>query len=918
MKPDDLFDHEDSTGTGDPRLTAYALGEMTPEEAQAFAAGIADNAAALAEVAEIRSFAEILRGEFARELAEADRPANVVPLPLPGTPAGRKVRLWAGLVAAAAAMLVAGVWLRQEWGRSTAGSTLIAENTHPADARRILSPTNELSDLAGGEISKDWGMPLGEVTEMSKLASPERSSAAPAVLSDPIGALDAFEKKTDSVADSGGSGVTATPEPLVVMTKPASADPVAIARPRGLALTSDGESVQSAQSNASAASLAQIPGKVKPEDRVLVAAEEMRGGKSLQTERFRYQMPSAGSAAPNPAELDEAVAPTPAAGPASSLSVNNAQSGYIGEVTMPLAHAHPASPNPVVDKAPSLREVPVVGSLFGKDMEGGEANGRPGFSARPSSLTPPSGRYAPTQDLPFQSALTQGVSTFSVDVDTASYTTMRRLILESGRLPERDAVRVEELINYFRYAYPAPDWQAVQNEGVQPFSLSVDSAAAPWQPAHRLVRVALKGAEVRGERPASNLVFLIDVSGSMQPADRLPLLQKCLREFAGQLTARDRVTLVVYAGSSGEVLAPTPGNDHARILTAIDALSAGGSTAGAAGLQLAYQRARETFIEGGVNRVLLATDGDFNVGLSSDESLVDLVEREAKSGISLTVLGVGQGNLNDSMLEKITNKGNGQYHYIDRPSEGHRILVEQMSGALVTIAKDVKIQVEFNPGRVAAFRLIGYANRVMPREHFEDDTKDAGDIGAGHTVTAFYEVVPVEAAGLTANDPRPQLEGRRYVQPVEPSEGLQAKSMAENLSRVGARLVESEEMMTVRLRYKQPEGSTSRLIESAFVDKGIPLEQSSADFRFAVAVASFGMRLRGTEFPGPAPRPEDLAQMVAAANAASPGLEPAERGRREEFLQILQRAAGLLPDPTGAPPAPGVGEDVRRKLEELR
>ena len=347
-------------------------------------------------------------------------------------------------------------------------------------------------------------------------------------------------------------------------------------------------------------------------------------------------------------------------------------------------------------------------------------------------------RYGQLVDQPWQTPWESPLSTFSVDVDTASYANIRRLLRSGGVVP-KDAVRTEECINYFDYAYPVP------TEG-GPFAVHVELASCPWKAAHHLVKIGLKGREVDSNtRPASNLVFLIDVSGSMNRPNKLPLLVESMKVLVEELDERDTVGIVVYAGSAGTILEPTKvvGNGRTEILSALDHLRAGGSTAGAAGIRGAYDLAVKHHQKGGVNRVILATDGDFNVGTSSTGELVDLVKENAQSGVSLSVLGFGSGNINDAMLEAITNDGNGNYHYIDTQREGRKVFLQNLSGTLVTIAKDVKIQVEFNPGKVAAYRLIGYANRILPPEAFNDDTVDAGDIGAGHTVTALYEIVPV-------------------------------------------------------------------------------------------------------------------------------------------------------------------------------
>jgi len=445
------------------------------------------------------------------------------------------------------------------------------------------------------------------------------------------------------------------------------------------------------------------------------------------------------------------------------------------------------------------------------------------------------------------------LSTFSIDVDTASYSNVRRF-LEQGHMPPPGAVRIEELINYFDYGYVRPD-------GDVPFGLDVEIADAPWNPEHRLARIGLKGRELApGQRPPCNLVFLLDVSGSMRAANKLPLVQRSMKMLVNELNARDQVSIVVYAGAAGLVLPPTEAADRSAIHEAIDGLAAGGSTAGGAGIQLAYQEARKAFIEGGVNRIVLATDGDFNVGVSDRSSLIRLVETEAARGVALTTLGFGMGNYKDSMLEQLADHGNGNHAYIDSFSEARKVLVEESGGTLVTIAKDVKIQVEFNPAVVSAYRLIGYENRALNDEDFNDDTKDAGEIGAGHTVTALYEIVP---RGVDLETPG-----------VDPLKYRKAPETPENAS---------AEMFTVKVRWKAPGGDTSKKIELAVNDDGKRLSAASDDLRFAAAVAGFGMLLRDSEH-----KQEFTFDDVIAL--AEDGLRGDRHGHRTGFVDLVSRA----------------------------
>ncbi|MGQ0552384.1 MAG: YfbK domain-containing protein [Planctomycetota bacterium] len=494
------------------------------------------------------------------------------------------------------------------------------------------------------------------------------------------------------------------------------------------------------------------------------------------------------------------------------------------------------------------------------------------FSPRYFRAWPSTESYEPIVEPGFVSPWQEPLSTFSVDVDTASYSNARRF-LNAGQLPPADAVRLEEFINYFDYDYPQPS-------GAEPFSVTADVASCPWAPQHRLVRIGLQGRELpQGERPASNLVFLVDVSGSMNSPDKLPLVQASLRLLVGKLDERDRIAIVVYAGSAGLVLPSTSCSDKLSILNALDRLQAGGSTAGGAGIQLAYQVAAQHFLKGGTNRVILATDGDFNVGLTARDELQALIERSARTGVFLTVLGFGTGNLKDGTAELLANKGNGHYAYIDSLDEAHKVLVRELGGTLVTIAKDVKLQIEFNPGRVAAYRLLGYENRTLAAQDFNDDRKDAGEIGAGHRVTALYEIVP---PGVALN---------AHVDPLKyqaaPGASAQQGSEAQQAERA-AQLIESPELLTVKLRFKEPEGATSKLLERPVTDAGRSLEQADEDLRFAAAAAGFGMLLRGSGHAGEA----SFGSVFALAEGARG--EDAD-GYRGEFVRLVRIAAALTP-----------------------
>lgn len=471
----------------------------------------------------------------------------------------------------------------------------------------------------------------------------------------------------------------------------------------------------------------------------------------------------------------------------------------------------------------------------------------------------PGDRYSRVDDTPFKAAMVDPLSTFSIDVDTASYTNVQRY-LDSGTMPPPDAVRIEECINYFRYDYPEPT-------GPHPVSVTVDGGPCPWEPDHKLVRIGLKGKELTTtERPPTNLVFLVDTSGSMNPADRLPMLKSALPLMVEQLSAQDTVSIVTYAGGTQVVLNPTRGSDHTTINSAFANLGAGGSTAGASGIQLAYECAQKGFIRGGNNRIILCTDGDFNVGVSNTGELTRMAEERAKdTGVYLSVIGVGRGNLNDEMLEEITNRGNGTYYYAGSPEDARKILLEDLAGTLYTIAKDVKVQVEFNPALVQAFRLVGYENRRLAHEDFNDDSKDAGDMGAGYTVTALYEIVPT---GVEMGDAIPPVDPLKYSYTVEPLENAAA------------------EWLTVKVRYQQPEGSKSELLEVALASMANEFFHCDDDFLFAASVANFGMLLRGHSGSG-AMDYEDTVGMIETA------LLDEKPDDRMQFLQSVRKTSEL-------------------------
>ena len=511
----------------------------------------------------------------------------------------------------------------------------------------------------------------------------------------------------------------------------------------------------------------------------------------------------------------------------------------------------------------SLQEVVVTGygsqkratmSQTDQSMVMHEAEYAPLMYAVPAENRQPynTENYATIHENDFLEVKHNALSTFSIDVDAASYSNIRRFI-DQGQLPPKDAVRIEEMVNYFTYEYAPPTDDT-------PFSIATELAGCPWNEDHRLVHIGLQGQHIpTADLPPSNLVFLVDVSGSMEYPNKLPLLKSAFRLLVNQMRPEDRIAIVVYAGAAGLVLPSTPGDQKETILHALNQLQAGGSTAGGAGIELAYKIAQENFRPEGNNRIILATDGDFNVGESSDAGMERLIEKKREAGVFLTVLGFGMGNYQDAKMELLADKGNGNYAYIDNIQEAKKVLVNEFGGTLFTIAKDVKLQVEFNPTKVKAYRLIGYENRALKNEDFNNDKKDAGELGSGHTVTAMYEIIPADS-----DESVPSVDELKYQE-------QRVKGSARQLN----------ELLTLKLRYKTPTGSVSQLVEQPVIDRAIRWEGTTDNFRFAAAVAGFGMLLRDSEHKG------NLT--YAAVSALARGAKGKdEEGYRQEFIRLVE------------------------------
>ena len=825
----------------DVELTAYALGELPPNEAAAVEARLKDDPAAAAEVDRVRETARRLEHALS---AEASPPAVAGRIGLPR---------WVMLAAAASVVggLTAGLVMMEDGRRgrvavetvggmeSARTATLSAEplDVEPPAAEPFAAPTVALA------------RPEAKAVEDMTRAERERSAQRQVIVFRyNEAATDMADALNRGDFDAARTGVqrmrtARNTNPFIFNTREVNGFDAGIREVE--AMLRERESAAT--------------GMLRQADRQTAESEARRSAAAPDRER-----------AATLARLDDDADAAAAAGDVAGEAALRQQAEVVAG-----GPSRPQSPAPFGTKADPGTAAETSSGEFYNDRVAGPRLGIDTHLIPSEDMILPADawRHAPpddredydhTRDNDFASPADAPLSTFSVDVDTASYANVRRFLTD-GQLPPADAVRIEELVNYFDYDYPTP----ALDDSV-PFAADVAVAGAPWARGHKLVRIGLQAADVDAEdRPGANLVFLVDVSGSMQSRDKLPLVQRGLRTMLGRLDGRDTVSMVVYAGDSGVALPPTPGDDHATIQKAIDGLTAGGSTNGAAGIEGAYGLARGNFRDGGVNRVVLATDGDFNVGTTDQGSLVRLVAEQARSGVYLTVLGFGTGNLNDAMMEEVSNKGDGFYAYIDGEREAERVLGERMLSTVQAVAKDVKVQVEFNPAAVSSYRLIGYANRVMPDRDFADDTKDAGDVGAGHQVTALYEVIPVGVKPAHWNVPA--SEDLKYQRPTTRRDDA-----------------DPTELATVKLRWKAPdapkEQGTSTKAEFVVKDADTPFAEADDDLRFAAAVAGFGMLLREGEHRG------DLTWPILLDL-----IEPMRRDGedRREFGDLVDRAARL-------------------------
>ncbi|AGA30909.1 YfbK domain-containing protein [Singulisphaera acidiphila] len=878
----------------DPRLTAYALGELDGSERTEIEALLAENPPALQFIAEIRETAQLLTDQFQRELSPglAAEHRQAIEFGLLPKPTPRARLRWISL--AVAACLLGGItiaaWLasRPTGDKERITLTMQAERTPDPPATPDPVPTanvplgwNGALDLSSGGIGSDTtalapGMESKtanfSLNNLSELRKTKR------VLRNPDFEIDALASKESEAAPLGSS--------FKDRQTPAASSPRA--RSQG-----DGPSGPGAGGGAlPALSAEQDSKKVFPREPGIVGMELSRGAPAAPAVK-----PSA--AASDAINLYQAVVVQDGQAVSNDLPIKNQQGDpqstphfekeSLAEGRKQTKNIEMSFQNGAIRDKAGLGAMPIRGEAQDANRlvstpesdSSGSADTRRMLKRRlhevepnPQPVAEPANAevYARVVDNPFIQVAAESLSTFSIDVDTASYANVRRF-LGQGVMPPKNAVRIEELLNYFPYDDPPPSASSKD-----PFSVRVEVAGCPWNAKHRLARIGIKGRPIdQDKRPPSNLVFLIDVSGSMDHPNKLPLLQSSLQTLVEQLGENDRVAIVVYAGASGLHLRSTSCLHKAQILSSIAQLRAGGSTNGGAGIQLAYDTATENFIKGGTNRVILATDGDFNVGiidadrlapltnlaeLTQGGQLTQLIQAKAKSGVFLSVLGFGMGNLKDATLEKLADKGNGHYAYIDGPKEAEKVLVQEMGATLVTIAKDVKIQVEFNPAKVDAYRLIGYEDRLLQKEDFNDDRKDAGEIGAGHHVTALYELVPT---GTDKNGPVVDpLVFQKTEKPKEPR----------------------NELLLVKLRFKRPDEDQSQLLEYFVKDEGTEYARASDDFKFAGAVAGFGMLLRDSPHRGTLTYP-GVVELATAALGKDPS------GYRAEFLGLVKKAQEL-------------------------
>ncbi|MCS7471408.1 von Willebrand factor type A domain-containing protein [Stieleria sp. ICT_E10.1] len=808
------------------RATAFVFGELEREEATEFMKMMDASPEVRAIVASVRDAVGAVKAELAADtmgvnLADRQRIENAIRDPLPQPPPvvattpDASTRTWVlGLAIAATLLLVSGLTL-------PALNRVITANT---DTRQLRDQISQMQSQQQRLVAEKRSVEMELASVRAMLADAAAPPAQPNQANSSTTDVEAIESPGPTLASSDAEA----------QDLGATAMDTAVEQP-GLATDSQPEPAAALENETPAPT-------GTPNERTMLAESE---------------------------QADDDGSPGPPAGPATATPMNP----LLAQPVPPpywRPRRPPQGPEFRIGAVDDMEEMMGMGMGMAGDAL---ATGQPRPSLGEAMAEIPSlmehmevgggDQFAPIIENPFLPVGIAPLSTFSIDVDTAAYAKLRMNLTQYNQWPNPDAVRIEELVNYFDYHYAPP-------QDDRPFAAAMEIAECPWNPKHRLARIGIKAKVADVDRPPSNLVFLLDVSGSMNRPNKLPLVVNGMKMLVNQLGENDSVAIVVYAGAAGLVLDATTGDRKKLIVDSLDRLRAGGSTNGGHGIELAYSIARDHFVDGGTNRVILCSDGDFNVGLTDTDELIRLVENNAKSNIFLTVLGFGSDNHNDAMMEQISNKGNGNYAFIDSQDEARKVLVEQMQGSLMTVAKDVKIQVEFNPMEVESYRLIGYENRILNAKDFDDDDKDGGEIGAGHTVTALYEIVP--KSKLNSEDPAlapAPLEELKYQRPIRYSE--QAAS---------------GEMLTLKLRYKPPTDEQSKLIEFAVKDSGKGFNRTDRDFQFAASVAAFAMLLRNSPHKGNCNF--DMVEEIATAGAVDD-----RSGYRDEFLSLVRRAKQL-------------------------
>lgn len=857
----------------DPMITAYVLGELSEVQREQFEQRLEANADLAAAVEEVRGLTGQLEELYAAEptkTLESVRRDAIVASQSAALNVERPTRSWKlplyVVATAAALLLLVGVapWLRQQQLEVTVSQIDdMSRQPHSGESVERVSDAELNAPANASTVSSLATVPSPSVSE-----SREDITALTQKLYTPV-SPQPYQNWSSAPGQQPPPSPPATSYSAVPATPQRAIAPVTEYKNDRQFAEQDGEVADASES------LGDVQVQMVPElGNVVILRGAQRDATKVKAmiDQVRKEAknnprlwPTSPSAAPIPAGADahtvevaqsgarpkailskQTNAPKPAAAP-SSESLARRKKG--AEVT----HRFVIPSQPTSRLSRSQRG--------GLPMDGLDLYFVPNDEGRGPGVA--GDRFEPITENDFRRVSEHPFSTVSIDVDTAAYSKARDYLSRARKLPRQDSVRIEELLNYFDYEYDPPAANAKH-----PFAANATVTGCPWNENHRLARIALKGKTIsREERPPCNLVFLIDTSGSMNAPNKLPLVVEGMKMLVDQLEKRDRVAITVYAGAAGKVLDSVSAKKAKKIRKALSELSSGGSTNGGAGIALAYQTARDNFIPEGVNRVILCTDGDFNVGVTGTDQLVRMVEQEANGNIFLSVLGFGMGNHNDAMLEQISGRGNGNYAFIDTPAEAHKVLVKQTSGTLVTIAKDVKLQIEFNPTHVHSYRLIGYENRVLAKEDFNDDKKDAGEIGAGHAVTALYEIVP---AGVEAEDAAPKVDPLKYQTGPRKTEAA-----------------DSDEMMTLKLRYKQPDGDTSTLVDFPVADEGGSFKDADHDVRFAAAVASFGMQLRRSKYAG------DW-KMNDVLTVAEDSKGEDEYGLRAEFVELVRTAAELM------------------------